>query len=340
VTKLARKSDHQENSARSVRPARTEGAGRLVVVLGPTASGKSELAIRLAQRFGGEVVACDSTQVYRRFDIGTGKVPVEERRGIAHWMLDLIEPDEVFTAGDYRRRAEAVLADIRERGKVAVVTAGTGLYLRALLEGLSEAPVRCEALRERLRNAARAHEAGYLHRLLTKMDREAASRIAGADEQKIIRAIEIRLLAKQPVKTIQDRERPALEGFDVVKVGLRPARTKLYEAINRRVEEMFRAGWVAEVEGLLREGISVKAKPFTFIGYRQIAEYLGGVDAGATSSATDEAKLKEMIAAIQQATRNFAKRQMTWFGRERDVNWVEAFGHKDKAFELVACLLD
>jgi tRNA dimethylallyltransferase len=338
--KPARKSDLREESARSYLSARGASAGRLVVVLGPTAAGKSELAIRLAERFGGEVVACDSTQVYRRFDIGTGKVPLAERRGIAHWMLDLIEPDDIFTAGDYRRKAESVLADIRERGKLAVVTAGTGLYLRALLEGLSDAPVRCEALRERLRDAARARGAGYLHRLLVKIDSEAATRIASADEQKIIRAIEIRLLAKQPVTSVQGGPRPALQGFEVVKIGLRPERPKLYEAITRRVEEMFRSGWVEEVRGLLREGISVDAKPFTFIGYRQIAEYLKTNASEGLRGTRGDAKLKEMVAVIQQATRNFAKRQMTWFGRERDVNWVESFGQESKAFEFAENLLN
>ncbi len=301
---------------------------QLLVLLGPTASGKSALAIRLAQLFAGEVVACDSTQVYRRFDIGTGKVPKVEQQGIPHRMLDLVEPDEVFTAGDYRRLAEPVLADIRKRGKLPIVTAGTGLYLRALLEGLAEAPVRCEAVRERLRSSAKAHGAQHLHQILQRLDPEAASRIAPADIQKVIRAIEIRLLTKQPVAAVHSSGRPPLQGFRVIKIGLRPQRDLLYTEIDRRVTEMLAAGWVEEVRRLLAAGISPEAKPFSFIGYRQIAEHLIG-----------RASLDEAVTQIQQATRNFAKRQLTWFGRERDVNWIEAFGHQDRAAQFAESVL-
>lgn len=301
---------------------------RLLVLLGPTASGKSALAVRLAQLFGGEVVACDSTQVYRRFDIGTGKVLQSEQQGIPHRMLDLVEPDHVFTAGDYRRLAEPVLEDIRDRGRLPIVTAGTGLYLRALLEGLADAPVRCEAVRERLRLSAKAHGAKHLHQMLLRLDPEAASRIAPADTQKVIRAIEIRLLTKRSVAAVHSSGRPPLQGFRIIKIGLRPQRERLYPEIDRRVIEMFAAGWVEEVRGLLAAGVWLEAKPFSFIGYRQIAEHLGG-----------RLSLDEAITQIQQATRNFAKRQLTWFGREGDVNWIEAFGHEDSAAKLAETLL-
>jgi tRNA dimethylallyltransferase len=301
---------------------------RLLVLLGPTASGKSALAIRLAQTFSGEVVACDSTQVYRHFDIGTGKVSKSEQGGIAHWMIDMVEPDRVFTAGDYRRDAEKILQGIRDRGKLPIVTAGTGLYLRALLEGLAEAPARCEVVRERLRSSATTHGARHLHRMLLRLDPEAASKIGAGDAQKIIRAIEIRLLTKQPVAAMHSLVRPALQGFRVIKVGLRPQRKLLYAEIDKRVTEMFTAGWVEEVRRLLAAGVSPEAKPFSFIGYRQIAEHLNG-----------RLDLDETIAQIQQATRNFAKRQLTWFGRERDVNWIEAFGYEDRAAQLADRLL-
>lgn len=308
--------------------AATGNLPRLLVLLGPTASGKSALAIRLAELFGGEVVACDSTQVYRRFDIGTGKVPRSEQRGIPHGMLDLIEPDDVFTAGDYRRLAEPILEDIRSREKLPIVTAGTGLYLCALLEGLSEAPVRCEAVRERLRSSAKAHGAKHLHQMLRRLDPEAASRIAPPDAQKVIRAIEIRLLTKQPVAAVHSSGRPPLQGFRVIKIGLRPPRERLYAEIDKRVTEMFTAGWVEEVRGLLNAGVALEAKPFSFIGYRQIADHLGG-----------RLSLDDAIAQIQQATRNFAKRQLTWFGRERDVNWIESFGYKESATKFAKDLL-
>ena len=175
---------------------------RLIVILGPTASGKSALAIRLAEEFGGEIVVCDSTQVYRHFDIGTAKVPPAEQRGIPHHLVDIVEPAEVFTAGEYRRRALAVLDDLRHRGKLAILTAGTGLYLRALLEGLSEAPERSEELRDRLREKASRRGAEYLHRLLKRLDPATATRIAPRDTPKIIRAIEMRILTGKPVGEI------------------------------------------------------------------------------------------------------------------------------------------
>lgn len=286
------------------------------------------MAIRLARQFDGEVVACDSTQVYRHFDIGTGKVSKADQQGIPHWMVDLIEANEVFTAGEYRRRAEMVLEDIRSRGKLPIVTAGTGLYLRALLEGLSEAPVRCEVVRERLRASAREHGAQHLHRMLLRLDPKAASQIAAADTQKAIRAIEIRLLTKRPVADVHAAERPALKGFKVLKIGLRPPRARLYPEINRRVQEMLAAGWVEEVRKLLDAGVSVGAKPFLFIGYRQIAAHF-----------VDGVGRAETIAQIQQATRNFAKRQLTWFARERDVNWIDAFGHEETAAQFAEKLL-
>jgi tRNA dimethylallyltransferase len=190
---------------------------RLVVVLGPTASGKSALGITLAEHLGGEVLECDSTQVYRRLTIGTAKVPPSEQRGIAHHLTDLVEPNELFTAGEYRRRALEALADLGRRNKLPILTAGTGLYLRALLEGLADAPTRSEGLRERLRQKAERRGPGYLHRLMARLDRESADRIATRDTQKIIRAIEIRLLAGRPAGAIHRSRRTGLEGYEVKK---------------------------------------------------------------------------------------------------------------------------
>src|ERR1700689_5318674 len=193
------------------------GAGaRLVVILGPTASGKSALGISLAERLGGEILVCDSTQVYRHFDIGTGKVPLAEQRGIPHHLVDLVEPHEVFTAGEYRRRAIEVLDDVRRRGKLPIITAGTGLYLRALLEGLSDAPERSEELRERLRKKAALHGPEHLHRVLARMDKEVTGKIAPRDTQKIIRAIEIRQIAGKPVGEIHRSGRKGLEGETII----------------------------------------------------------------------------------------------------------------------------
>ena len=303
--------------------------GRLIVVLGPTASGKSALAISLAEKLGGEVLVCDSTQVYRHFDIGTAKVPLAEQRGIPHHLVDLVEPTEVFTAGEYRRRAIDALENVRARGKVPVLNAGTGLYLRALLLGLADAPERSEALRDRLREKLERHGPEHLHRLLTRLDRETAARIAPRDTPKIIRAIEMRVLAGKPVGEIHRSGRAALEGYTVTKIGLAPSRAALYARINARVEVMIRAGWIEEVARLALSGVSGDAKPFQFIGYSQLRDVIAG------RLSRDEA-----IQQIQQATRRFAKRQLTWFRREPDVHWLPGFGDSpeiaDAALRLCA----
>jgi tRNA dimethylallyltransferase len=290
-------------------------AARLLVVLGPTASGKSELAIRLAQQLDAEILACDSTQVYRRFDIGTGKVPPAERRGIPHHLIDLVEPDEVFTAGEYAARAAAVLADVTARGKLPIITAGTGLYLRALLEGLSDAPARSEELRERLRRRARAKGNEHLHAVLARLDPAAAQRIAPRDTQKIIRAIEMRVLAGKAVGEIHSAGRKGLQGYAVTKIGLNPPRAALYEHIHARVQGMLASGWLDEVGRLIEEGVPREAKPFQFIGYTELREHLEG-----------RISLKAAVESIQQATRRYAKRQLTWFRREPGVHWLSGFG--------------
>jgi tRNA dimethylallyltransferase len=293
---------------------------RLVVILGPTASGKSALAISLAERLGGEILVCDSTQVYRRFDIGTAKVPIAEQRGIPHHLVDLVEPQEVFTAGEYRRRALEVLTDTRRREKTPVLTAGTGLYLRALLEGLAEAPLRSEELRVRLRAAVEERGPDYLHRLLARLDAEAAARIGARDTQKVIRAIEMRLATGKTVGEIHRSGREPLTGYEVIKIGLQPERAALYHRIHQRVESMIRAGWIEEVRQLLANGVPPASKPFQFIGYAEWREHLAG------RLAKDEA-----VARIQQSTRNFAKRQITWFRKESAVHWLEGFGDDPKA---------
>ena len=302
---------------------------RLVVILGPTASGKSALAIDLAQKFNGEVVCCDSTQIYRRFDIGTGKVPLAEQQGIAHHLMGLAEPQEVFTAGDYRRHAEQTVEEIAARGKLPTLTVGTGLYLRALLEGLDDLPVRSEALRERLRERAASRGPDYLHRVLAKCDPASASQIATRDMQKIIRAIEVSLLTGTPASELRGRNRTGLQGFLVTKIGLMPAREKLYEQIDRRVETMLALGWLDEVRNLIREQIPRDAKPFTFLGYAQLREHI-----------ESRTSLDTAVSEIQQATRRYAKRQITWFRRESKVHWLEGFGHDTRiqsgAHKLVA----
>ncbi len=289
--------------------------GPLIVVLGPTASGKSSLGISLAQKLSGEILSCDSTQIYRHFDIGTAKVPLAEQHGIPHHLTDLADPGDVFTAGEYRRRAISVLDDLRIRGKVPIVTAGTGLYLRALLEGLAQAPTRSEELREQLRKRVRDRGAEYIHRILTRLDPEAAARIAPRDTQKVIRAIEMRILTGKSVGEIHRSVREPLEGYRITKIGLSPERAALYARIDRRVQLMIAAGWIDEVRRLIALGIPANAKPFQFIGYSQLREHI-----------EEQMPLETAIENIQQATRNFAKRQITWFRRESGVKWLSGFG--------------
>ena len=302
---------------------------RLVVVLGPTASGKSALGIRLAEKLGGEVLVCDSTQVYRHFDIGTAKVPAAEQRGIAHHLVDLCEPAETFTAGDYRRRAVEVLDVLRRRKIPPILTAGTGLYLRALLEGLADAPQRSEEIRARLRQRAEQHGSAYLHRMLARLDPESAARISSPDTQKIIRAIELRLLTGKPVGEIHRSGRDALQGYEIIKLGLLPPRAALYPRIHARTDAMLAAGWLEEVRALVASGVPADAKPFQFIGYSQLREHLAGV-------ITHEDAVQE----IQQATRRFAKRQITWFRKETGVHWLAGFGDALEIFAAALAIIE
>lgn len=287
----------------------------LVVIVGSTASGKSALGVWLAEQFGGEVVACDSTQLYRGFDVGTAKPRVIERRGITHHLIDVLGPNETATAGGYRERALAVLQDLRQRGRLPILTVGTGLYLRSLLEGLAEIPQRSEELRQRLRAAAKEHPAGYLHDVLVRLDPHSAQKIAPADEQKLIRAIEVCLLARKPISEIHRAGRKPLEGWRVIKIGLTPAREELYERIHARTASMMEHGWVQEVQDLLKSGLNEDAKPFDFIGYRELRGVI-----------RNELSLQQARKAIQQATRRYAKRQLTWFRKEEGVQWFAGFG--------------
>jgi tRNA dimethylallyltransferase len=269
----------------------------------------------LALQLGGEVVACDSTQLYRGFDIGTAKPAVDERQGVAHHLVDVLDGKEEATAGGYRERALEVLRELRSRERLPIFTVGTGLYLRALLEGLADVPQRCESLRERLRESAAQHGAGYLHKILQRLDPESAGKIAAADTQKLIRAVEVCLLAKRPLSELHRDGREPLQGWRVIKIGLEPEREALYERIHARTEAMLARGWLDEVRHLVESGLPEDAKPFDFIGYRELRAVLRG-----------EMKLDEAQTPIEQATRRYAKRQLTWFRREQDVQWLPGFG--------------
>jgi tRNA dimethylallyltransferase len=288
----------------------------LVAIVGPTASGKSALALYLAALLNGEVVNYDSVQVYQGFDIASGKVSVAERRGIPHHLLDVLPPDQVMSAGRYRRLALKTLAEIRHRGSVPVLVGGTGLYLRVLLRGLFDGPARSELLRDRLRSVEARRGREFLHRLLKRLDPDAARRIHPRDAQKVIRAVEVCYLAGQPISKLHAQESQALAGFQVFKIGLNPDRGELRHRINQRVESMFISGLLEEVHQMPGSGLkAVSSGPFNALGYRQACTVLGG-----------EINFREAVKDTQAATRRYAKRQLTWFRREPDVIWFDAFG--------------
>jgi tRNA dimethylallyltransferase len=298
-----------------------ENSPLLIAILGPTASGKSALALHLAKELDGEILACDSTQLYRGFDIGTGKPTRAERASVPHHLLDVLDPAEESTAGGYRELALNVLGDLRERTKLPVLTVGTGLYLRALLEGLADLPQRSEELRARLRRSTVKHGQEHLHKLLTRLDPASAERIAPADVQKLIRAVEVCLLARRPLTEVHEEGRTPLQGWHVLKIGLEPPRAELYERIHRRIDAMLAAGWQDEVAHLLSNSNHLTgSKPFDFLGYRELA-----------AVQRHELTLDAARASIQQCTRHYAKRQQTWFRREKNVLWFTTFGDNPEA---------
>jgi len=302
----------------------------LLVILGPTASGKSALAIELAQQFAGEVVSCDSVALYRHFEIGTAKPSRELRALVPHHLLDVAEPDGPFTAGEYARQARAVILEIAGRGHLPSVVGGTGLYLRALLEGLFPGPQRSEELRNRLRSRAAERGSPYLHRILTRLDPQAAAKIHANDLPKIIRAVEVCLAARAPMSEIwKERRRDPLQGFHILRIGLNPPRERLYDRINQRARQMFDDGLIEETRVLLDHYSSHEnAPPLESLGYRQAAQFLHG-----------ELTLEQAIAAAQQGHRNYAKRQMTWFRREPDVRWLDGFGDDPAIARQAAALV-
>jgi tRNA dimethylallyltransferase len=286
----------------------------LPVVVGPTGSGKSELAIRVAVAAGGEIVNCDSLQVYCGFDIGTAKVPVGERHGVPHHLIDAIDPWQPFTAGDYARLAEAALREIAARGRIPVVTGGTGFYLRALLDGLFPGPSRDETLRTRLQGREEERP-GSLHRILQRLDPTAAARIHPNDKNKTMRALEVRLIEGQPLSALFERGRAPLIGFRAIKLGLDPERKLLNARLNDRTRLIFERGLLDEVRQLLAAGVSRGAKPFESLGYKQALQVVDG-----------NLTLEEALESTQLETRQYAKRQITWFRKEHAVHWLTGFG--------------
>ena len=290
-----------------------------MTIVGPTGSGKSTLALRIAAAFNGEVVNCDSLQLYKGFDIGTAKISESERRLIPHHMIDVLDPRQGYSAGDYARNARTAIAGISARGRLPVIAGGTGFYLRALLNGLPQLPGRDEPLRSKLA-AKEARRPGHLHRLLSRLDPPAAARMHARDTQKVIRALEIRILTHRsspPASASQP-----LAGYRTLKLGLNPDRAQLYQTLDARTAEMFRRGLVEEVRSLLAAGCGGDEKPFESLGYKQALAHIRG-----------SMTMGEAVVSTQIETRQYAKRQWTWFRRDAEIFWLPGFGQSPSTIE-------
>ena len=303
-----------------------------IAVVGATASGKTALAMALSERFRGEIVSCDALQVYRGMDIGTAKPSREEQEKIPHHMLDLRDPQDDFSAGEYMRLGRMALRGIRERERIPVVVGGTGFYLRALIDGLFAGPGRSEELRKRLGNIVARRGPQSIHRAVQKNDPETAARIAPADAERNIRAYEVYLLTGHPMSWWQSRPKDRLAGFRWLKIGIQWPRPDLYARIDQRVEDMIRSGFIEEVRALTAAK-SRNIHAFKAIGYRQIADYLDG-----------RWNLEQAISEIQRESRRYAKRQITWFRADPEIVWLAGTGGADalpsRASTLVELFLD
>jgi tRNA dimethylallyltransferase len=300
----------------------------LVVVVGPTASGKTALALAIARRFRGEIVNCDSVALYREFEIGTAKPSHAERNEVAHHLLDFAEPAAYVTAGEYARQARHAVREIADRGALPIVSGGTGLYLRALLEGLFAGPQRSEDLRNALRQRVEQSGTERIHRILRRLDRAAAGRIHANDVPKVIRAIEVCMASRRPMSELLQEGREPLRGFRILRVGLNPEREALYARINQRAAKMFEQGLISETESLWKK-YGDEARPLHSLGYKQAMQVL--------RNETDQAAALD---AAQQAHRNYAKRQMTWFRREPEVYWLSGFGDDPRIQEEALAVVD
>jgi len=294
----------------------------LVAIVGPTASGKSDLALAIAKALHGEIVNCDSVQLYRYMDIGTAKTPPDQRRGIPHHLIDVIYPDQVFTAGQYQRAGRQVLREVAARGGVPVIVGGTGFYLRALIDGLFAGPGANPDLRARL-----ASRPERLSKILEKLDPISAARIHSNDTRKLIRAIEVCLLARRPLSEIKTQREP-LQGFDLLTIGLKPPRKELYTRIDERCKLMFERGLIAETHFIV-EHFGRDAKALEAIGYNEALRMIDGL-----------LSEPEGLALVQQNTRRYAKRQMTWFRQNPSTNWLLSFGHLGETMESAIRLAD
>jgi tRNA dimethylallyltransferase len=300
----------------------------VVAILGPTATGKSALALALAEQFGGEILNCDSTAVFRGFDIGTDKLSAANRRGIAHHLIDIVEPTEEYTAAQYARDAAAVIADLHARGRLPILAGGTGFYYRALTRGLFPGPGRDAGLRRRLARVAARRGVERLHRMLARVDAASGRRIQPRDLQRIVRALEVFFLTGRPLTAHFAQTASPIAGVDVVPIGVRLPSGEISARVTRRVDEQFARGLLDEIRTLLARGIPETARPFGGLVYRQALEHLHGV--------RDEASTRALIA---QENRRYARRQLIWFRKEPNLVWLDGPGEAPSTMAAASRLL-
>ncbi len=296
---------------------------RLAVLAGPTASGKTALAIELARAFGGEIISADSMQVYKRMDIGSGKPSREQREAVPHHLIDIAEPDEDYTAAAFMRDADRAIEDMHGRGKRVFVAGGTGLYIRALLHGILEGPAGDKALRGALASEAAERGLGWLHERLASLDPAAAASIHPNNLRRVLRALELTLLSKRPASELRKEHAFSEARYDALLIGLHKDRQALYADIDKRVDEMLARGLVDETRGLVDAGYSTGLKPMNGLGYKEVAGFLNG-----------EYPLAEAARLIKRNTRRYAKRQLTWFKKEPGIIWLSS---EDREALKAAC---
>ena len=297
----------------------------IIAIAGPTASGKSELGIEMALRFEGEIINCDSVQVYREIEIATAKVPLSEQRGVPHHLIDFVSPQVNYTAGDWAREAAAKITEIEERGRLALLVGGTGFYLRALRQPFFPSPPTDATLRRRLNSLRERRGAEHLHRMLLRLDPAAAAGLFPRDWPRVQRALEVRLQTGKPLSVqAQARMEPPECAARIHVLALDPPRAELYRRIDERAERHFAAGLVEEVGALLERGVPAASNALGAHGYRRVVEYLAG-----------RRDYKSAIEQTKLDVRHYAKRQLTWFRREQGVEWFEGFGEDSGVQERV-----
>ncbi|PYQ95051.1 MAG: tRNA (adenosine(37)-N6)-dimethylallyltransferase MiaA [Acidobacteria bacterium] len=301
----------------------------VVAILGPTATGKSALALAVAGRYDGEIINCDSTAVYRGFDIGTDKIAPADRRGIPHHLIDIVDPTDEYTAAQYARDAAAIIRDVHARGRLPVLAGGTGFYFRALTRGLFPGPGRNAALRQRLESIAERRGVAFLHRLLRKVDPESARRIQPRDLKRLVRALEVFYLTGRPLTAHFADTASPIADLDVLAVGLRLPAALIAERVTRRVDDQFARGLLDEIRTMLARGIPETARPFGGLVYRQALEHLHGV--------RDEDSTRALIV---QENRRYARRQLIWFRKEPNLSWFDGPGESSAIAAAVMHLID